>query len=169
MRGWLAWAVYSGLLAACPSAGAILTDSLHCNSRVVVRSARSMLPVANVYVSIKSIQADGLAPIGSEQTASTDEDGIAEFAAVPPGGYQVKLYGISSVRDLRKWQPPPGQPTEVAVGMDPWRRPTQVQYFALRSEWLVRNGDCTDSLVVRVKPTRWRTVLPGERRTLRRQ
>lgn len=134
-----------------------VVDAAHCNARVIVRLADSREPVDHVRVSVRANPRSQVPPVGSEQYASTDIFGVAEFAALPVAVYQVALTGIARRRPARNWRPPPGpRPNEVAVGFDPYRRPDEVQAFALCREWRVRTGDCTDSLVVLVRPTKWR-------------
>lgn len=138
-----------------------VADTLHCNSRVVVRD-RLGWPISGASVSVLPIPLHG-APIGSEQVAISDRDGVAEFAALPAFRYEVLLRGTSARREVRDWSPPPGHRTEVQVGADPWRRPEEWQRFSLRREWTVMRGDCSDSLVVRIAPTRWTRVGSDER------
>ena len=144
------------------AAATAMPDTTHCGPQVVVLDARSKSPIALANVYLRA-QGDWASAYNHDRSEMTDDRGRVDFAALPLGEYEVAIVGTSRKRPLPKWQPPPGEP-EVAVGFDPWRRPNQVQRFKLNRTWRVTQGNCLDTLVVLVPPTRWQ-VETGERAT----
>lgn len=146
-------------------AGAAL-DTSYCWPTVIIREAVSgrLLAGSVTVYRLEPGAPDSVRWVTHERDRQTYPDGTAEVPALAAGRYLVGVSGSADERPLADWQPPPGPgPREVAVGHDPWRRPTQVRSFEGWSEWEVTHGSCADSLVVRVEPGEWVTVLPGER------
>ena len=139
----------SAALAAVPS------DTTHCGPQVLVREKATRQPVhwASVYVRPKGSSADAWSSVRHEQVG---EDGVIDFTYLEPGTYEVALIGVSRVRELAEWEPPPPDTSwEVRIGRDPWARPFEGQRFRLRRTWRVRHGNCSDRLIVEVEPTPW--------------
>ena len=90
--------------------------------------------------------------------------GRAELVGLPPGRYLIRLNGIYAERPLADWQPPPGHPTEVIVGEDPWKRPVQARGYEAWEEWTIKYGNCADSIVVRLRPKHDWVTRTGEKR-----
>jgi len=152
--GLLSW----GMLACAPSAGladstAAPPDTSHCGPQVVVLHAKSREPVASAYVHVRQ-QGEWTSTFDHDRSMEVDDRGRVDFAALPVGDYEVAVIGISRRRPLADWKPPPGE-REIGVGFDPWRRPDQIQRFRIHREWRVTRGNCWDSLVVLVRPTKW--------------
>lgn len=170
--GWLAPAGIASLLLSQASHGSETADTTHCSARVIVRSAKSKLPIPGAYVLVRMNPGAGRVPAGSERRASTDGDGIAEFASLPPGQYDVHVGGVNGRRESRDRRAPPPRTDTTSGGViviDPFplQRRQEVRSFETERTWCVGTGDCSDSLVVAVGQTKWRRVTAGPRKLTR--
>jgi hypothetical protein len=158
-------ALGSSLLASAELRAESKPDTSYCWPTVVARGAHGRPPVSG------SVQLYRIEESGSDSVRWVEEAsfpttlmvGRAEVVGVLAGRYLVNLRGVYGERPLANWQPPPGHPTEVQVGWDPWKRPVQRQSFEAWIEWNVVHGNCADSIMVRVKPGEWFTPT-GEKR-----
>jgi hypothetical protein len=129
-------------------------DTTYCNARITLRNAEDGTPVVHGSVWLRA--RDGRKPGRWDQHSLTEPDGVAYFSALPVGIYELSIRGISRKREDPDWQRPPGPIEEIAVGVDPYERPTQVQEFDIAKRWRIRWGEWCDSLLIRVRPTKWR-------------
>lgn len=139
-------------------------DTSYCWPTVIVQRADGREPLsgyAQLY-RIESNSRDSVRWVSAADFGGSMDLGRAEIAGAMTGRYLIHVTGIYAARPLAEWRPPPGRPTEVAVGIDPWKRPVQVQSFEAWTEWSVVHGNCADSAVVRVRPGKWITPT-GER------
>lgn len=139
------------------------SDTTHCGPQVLVREKATRQPVhwASVYVRPKASPDQDWSLVRQGQVGG---DGVIDFMYLKPGAYEVALIGVSRVRELAEWEPPPPDTSgEVRIGPDPWKRPIEGQRFRLRRTWRVRHGNCSDRLIVDVEPTPW-VVQTGEKR-----
>ena len=124
------------------ASGRVPQSKKACHPRVVVRGP------ARFYSDVR------LLPAGAnERVASTEGSGEAEFPGLPRGVYDAHVVGITEFR------PDTGGKLKdslgVALGDSRWQ--------GIVRRWLVRYGDCRDSLVVvlsggeweRIETTRW--------------
>jgi hypothetical protein len=137
-----------------------LGDTAYCNPRVVVRRATNH-EALRVHVSVRSDTTSGPAPVGSARDGSTYDNGAAEFPALPPGRYIVRVSGVCDERPVRHWKPPDAPPpsawivdsvNRVVIQPIPRPWPTEIRTFDIRIPWNVVRGNCMDSLLVLARP-----------------
>lgn len=146
------------------AAGSAL-DTTYCSPTVIVREAVTGVPVSASIAVYPIVSDAGASPqvVADERKVRAAADGLGEIKALPPGRYLVGVLGSIGERPLKRWHPPRGPRPNI----DLWQRRTQVHQFERWSEWHVVHGHCADSLVLRVRPTRWVTVIRGEWRLIR--
>jgi len=153
------------VLAVAESSAQVRLDTTYCWPTVVMRRADGGAPLSGrvQLYRVEESSSDSVRWVTEAGFEAATKLGRAEIVGVSAGWYLALVRGDYAERPLADWQPPPGRPTEIQVGGDPWRRPVQVQRFEGWSQWHIVFGNCADSIVVRVKPGEWVT-LSGEKR-----